>query len=113
MTQFPNFKEFYGKAVVPMGVHDHEAFIRKFGESVSTHWYIAVEGIDIPGEKIKWRVVVYPAADNGATWDYAASHYETVPVNSLDEALETARKIEEQSFIDTLSNAPCIQQLQS
>ncbi|XJZ28302.1 hypothetical protein ACF5W4_05775 [Bacillota bacterium Lsc_1132] len=104
---YPNFRDFYQKALIPIGNNDRTVFSSEdvsFPPLLSTHWLIALEG-ELKPEQSRdyyyWKVSIYSAnADGTFNWDQA--FYTSPGIDSIDEAIELARTFETYSKNDEL-----------
>ncbi len=104
---YPNFRDFYQKALIPIGLNDRTAFSANdisFPALLSTHWLIALEGEENPEQQrdyYYWKVSIYSAnAEGNFNWDQA--FYTSPPIDSIDEAIKLARTVETYSKNDEL-----------
>ncbi|CAH2716537.1 hypothetical protein BACCIP111895_03724 [Neobacillus rhizosphaerae] len=103
----PNYHDFYQKALIPIGLKDltllkeSEAYSP---DSPSTHWLIAVEGVQLPQKKIyyHWKVSIYPA-DGEADFNYKKPFYCSPGMMSMDEAIALASSFVASGNKDELS----------
>ncbi len=96
---YPNFRDFYQKALIPIGINDRTAFSSNdisFSALLSTHWLIALEGEIKPGQQrdyYHWKVCLYSAnADGNFNWDQV--FHKSPAMESFNEAIELARMLE-------------------
>jgi hypothetical protein len=96
----PIYEDFYPKALIPIGRNDQSLLPKLKLCSIAlpetvTHWLISLEGEVIPKQNkyYHWKVSIYPSNINGSfEWDQA--FYTSPYVQSMDEAIELARKFE-------------------
>lgn len=96
----PNYRNFYQKALIPIGLKDQTAMMdlkyhKKSPPLLSTHWLIALESI--PTSSLKeydyWKVFIYPShSDHSFQWEQP--FYSSPEMESLDQALSVARRLE-------------------
>lgn len=104
----PNYHDFYQKALTPIGVNDllalQESEHIRF-DSPSTHWLIAVEGLQLPQQKIyyHWKVSIYPADCEG-DFNWRKPFYCSQPMESMDSANTLASSFVKLSKLDNLSS---------
>lgn len=92
-----NFRDFYQKAIIPIGLNDLYQFKETSGHnySIPTHWLIALEGQLNDGENefYTWIVSIYPSDSNGSfTWN--TSCYTSSIYHCIHKAYEHASKLE-------------------
>lgn len=104
---YPNFRDFYQKALIPIGSNDQVAFLANRTSDpplLSTHWLIALENEQKPKqskEVYQWKVSIYPAnADGAFSWNHA--YYTSQGIDSIDEAILLAQRFESYSKNDEL-----------
>lgn len=107
---FPNYRDFYQKALIPIGNRDRSA-INASGvtepPSLFTHWLIALEGElkpKQPCEYYHWKVSIYPANGDGA-FNWNQVYYSSSEMDSIDQAIELARTFETYSMKDELHSS--------
>lgn len=107
---FPNHRDFYQKALIPIGNRDRSAFnVGAVTEHppLFTHWLIALEGElkpQQPREYYHWKVSIYPANGDGA-FNWNRVYYSSQGMDSIDQAIELARTIETYSTNDELHSS--------
>lgn len=103
----PNYHDFYQKALIPIGFNDLLA-IKEYEsydiDSPSTHWLIAVEGVQLPQAKIyyHWKVSIYHSNYDG-DFNWKRPFYCSPIMNSMDRAHELACSLAATSKLDQLS----------
>lgn len=102
---YPNYRDFYQKALVPIGLKDRAVLgtIDTDSAKLSTHWLITLEGICIsqPKEFYHWKVSIYPSNCEGSfIWNEA--YYSSSHIDSIDKAIDLARSFEIYSKNDEL-----------
>lgn len=103
----PNYHDFYQKALIPIGSNDLLS-LKEFDsyevDSPSTHWLIAVEGVQLPQSKIffHWKVSIYPA-DCDADFNWKKPFYFSPIMESMDSAHELACSLVTSSKLDQLN----------
>lgn len=110
---YPNFHDFYQKALIPMGSNDYSALAANNPFSQSTHWLIALEGELKPQqsrEYYHWKVSIYPSNADGA-FNWNQSLYTSSGMDSIDEAMELARTFESYSKTDILHTANLLEKI--
>jgi hypothetical protein len=104
----PNYHDFYQKALLPIGVNDllalQESEHYRF-DSSSTHWLIAVEGVQLPQPKIyyHWKVSIYPADAEG-DFNWRKPFYCSQAMESMDIVNNLAMSFVQSSKLDQLSS---------
>ena len=103
----PNYHDFYQMALVPIGLNDLTSLKQSNAfshEAVTTHWLIAVEGVQLPQPKIyfHWKVTVYPA-DCSGEFNWKKPFYSSVNMEWIDEAISLASSLVAFSKKDQLS----------
>lgn len=101
----PNHHDFYQMALVPIGINDLISL--KDSESYSpdsTHWLIAVEGVQLPQKKIyfHWKVSIYPATVDG-DFNWKKPYYCSVNMSLMDWAIVHASSLVSASQKDQLA----------
>lgn len=95
--QTPNLRDFYQKALIPIGLNDQIALMESGSakNSLTTHWLIALEGVQIPQPKeyFQWKVSIYPSNSEGA-FKWNKPLYSSVTMEYMDNAIELARSFE-------------------
>lgn len=103
--QTPNLRDFYQKALIPIGMNDKIALMETGSQSrlPSSHWLIVLEGDQIPQPKeyFYWKVCIYPSNCDGS-FEWQKPIYSSKSMESMDEALELARSLENYSQNDQL-----------
>lgn len=109
---YPNFHDFYQKALIPMGSND-SILVAKNSFSQATHWLIALENELKPqqsSEYYHWKVSIYPAdAEGSFNWNQVL--YSSSGMDSIDEAMELARTFESYSKTDILHTANLLEKI--
>jgi hypothetical protein len=105
----PNYHDFYQKALIPIGFNDLAMYqeSKSFDlNSPSTHWLIAVEGVQLPQSKIyfHWKVSVYPADCDG-DFNWKKPFYCSTNMELIDIAIDNARNIISHSQNDELCSS--------
>lgn len=96
--QTPNYRDFYQKALIPIGFNDRkslkESELELYGVPC-THWLIALEGEQLPQpeEYFHWKVSIYPSNSDGA-FPWRRPIYTTENIEGFDQAIELARVLE-------------------
>jgi hypothetical protein len=111
----PNYHDFYQKALIPIGLNDlislqeSESF---YPDSPSTHWLIAVEGVQISQPKIyyHWKVSIYPA-DGEGDFNWKKPYYCSPNMELIDHANELASSFVKLSKKDELSSATLLEKI--
>lgn len=102
----PNYHDFYQKALIPIGLNDLLALQESERyHSDSTHWLIAVEGVQLPQQKIyyHWKVSIYPADCEG-DFNWRKPFYCSQAMESIDTANDLASSFVNSSKHDNLSS---------
>jgi hypothetical protein len=106
--QTPNLRDFYQKALIPIGLNDQNSLKESEKELYglpSTHWLITLEGVQLPQpeEYFHWKVSIYPSNPDGAfTWRRPI--YTSDNIESFDQAIELARVLETYTQKDELNS---------
>lgn len=111
----PNYHDFYQKALIPIGLNDlmslkdSDAYIPG---SPSTHWLIAVEGVQLPQPKIyyHWKVSIYPA-DSEGDFNWKQPYYCSANMESIDSAIKLASSFACSSQKDELSSTTPLEKI--
>ncbi len=111
----PNYHDFYQKALIPIGVNDlvslqeSEAF---YPNSPSTHWLIAVEGVQLPQQKIyyHWKVSIY-AADSEGDFNWKKPYYCSPNMELIDQANSFAALLVNASKNDNLASVALLEKI--
>jgi hypothetical protein len=102
---FPNYRDFYQKALIPIGSADQtELTSAEFDfQSFSTHWLIALEGelATKPNEYYHWKVKIFPSNSEG-TFNWNKPFYTSTEFKSFDTAIEVSRTFESYSKNDQI-----------
>ncbi|WP_102271652.1 hypothetical protein [Cytobacillus massiliigabonensis] len=92
-----NYRDFYQKALIPIGLNDLYHFKEISGNNhlIPTHWLIALEGQlkDIENEFYTWIVSIYPSDSNGS-FSWNASCYTSSIYHCIHQAYEHANELE-------------------
>lgn len=109
----PNFREFYQKALLPIGELDKQVFHHTFhGDheqlTFATHWLVALEGNPVQknSEKYHWQVLVYPSNIDGV-FHYKYPHFVSEYMNTMDHAIELARELENRAKNEGICHCSC------
>lgn len=101
--QTPNYRDFYQKALIPIGLNDMMA-LKESGiqqiDSPTTHWLVGIQGetIQQPKGYYHWKVSIYPSNYEGA-FDWNHPFYCSDLMQSMDNAINLAK-----TFIDCCQN---------
>jgi hypothetical protein len=111
----PNYHDFYQKALIPIGVTDLISLQESqefFPNSPSTHWLIAVEGVQLPQSKIyyHWKVSIYPA-DSEGDFNWKKPYYCSPNMELIDHANSFASSLVEASINDNLSSSVILEKI--
>jgi hypothetical protein len=111
----PNYHDFYQKALIPIGVNDLISLQESKGyypNSPSTHWLIAVEGVQLPQPKIyyHWKVSIYPA-DSEGDFNWKKPYYCSPHMELIDHANNFATSLVTASKNDKLSSAAILEKI--
>lgn len=100
-----NYRDFYQKAIIPIGLKDLYHFKETSGHShtIPTHWLIALEGQlkDIDYEFYTWIVSIYPS-DSDGRFSWNTSCYTSPIYNCIHQAYEHANVLERSGKSDQL-----------
>lgn len=104
--QNENYRDFYGRALIPAGSCNSKLFIEQFsGQAQPSHWFIALEGQAMAeSPKFEWKVSVFPS-DSAGIYDANAPCYTSIFFDNIHKAIETARHIESELLNDSSSAA--------
>ncbi|MDP4162223.1 MAG: hypothetical protein Q8906_01090 [Bacillota bacterium] len=99
----PYYREFYQKALVPIGFKDRIAHLELNVSTHSTHWLIALEGQpSSPGsEYYHWKVSIYPSDEEGS-FIYNHPAYCSPMLECFNSAVDLARSFETYSKNDEI-----------
>ena len=94
----PNHHDFYQKELIPIGLNDLMALNEMESyhfHSPATHWLIAVEGVQLPQQKIyfHWKVSIYPANNEG-DFNWKEPFYTSPAMELIDHAIKLASSFE-------------------
>lgn len=111
----PNYHDFYQTAFLPIGANDlvslkdTDAYIP---ESNSTHWLIAVEGVQLPQPRIyyHWKVSIYPAANDG-DFNWKKPYYCSENMEQMDHAITLASSLAASCKKDELASAALLEKI--
>ncbi|WHY68520.1 hypothetical protein [Neobacillus sp. SuZ13] len=109
----PNYHDFYQKALIPIGVNDQIALQESSdANSPSTHWLIAVEGVQLPQTKIyfHWKVSIYPADCEG-DFNWKKPYYCSPNMELIDHANAFASSLVTAGKNDRLSSATLLEKI--
>lgn len=108
MTYYPNFKDFYQRAIIPMGAgRDHflkEVMERDTYQEMThwfpaiqemTHWFVAIEGSlrQSDPEYFHWKVIVFPSREDGSYQHSIDPYYESKQFDTINESFEYSRVV--------------------
>jgi hypothetical protein len=101
-VHFSNYREFYQKALIPIGEKDKTALLNT--GSQLTHWLVSLEGQPRDNDEYYlWEVAIYPA-DNEGSFNWYTPLYRSTLFDCIDEAFEAARNLEQNGRNDELSS---------
>jgi len=111
----PNYHDFYPQELIPIGFNDLMALKNSDAynsSSPSTHWLIAVEGIQLPHPKIyyHWKVSVYPA-DREGDFNWKKPYYCSANMKLIDDAIALASTLAASSNKDELSSGALLEKI--
>jgi hypothetical protein len=111
----PNYHDFYQVALVPIGSNDQKSLRETdayYPGSKSTHWLIAVEGVQLPQAKIyyHWKVSIYPSDVEG-DFNWRKPYYCSANMEVMEHALKLASSLTSSSKVDELSSAALIEKI--
>ena len=100
-----NYKDFYQKALVPIGMNDKNC-LKDMGTAEfpqHSHWLIALEGEINDQDKVfyLWRVTIYPSDSNGS-FSWHSPYYSSPIYDSIHIAYDHAKTLENCSKNDQL-----------
>ena len=111
-----NYKDFYQKALIPIGEKDYYFFKETTHSIPSTHshWLIALVGElkDIEKEFYCWKVTIYPADSNGS-FSWKSPCYSSSLFDCIHMAYNHALELENFSKNDELYSSNNIQAIVS
>lgn len=111
----PHYHDFYQMALVPIGFNDMNSLIEtdpSYPELASTHWLIAVEGVQLPQPKIyfHWKVSVYPATCDG-DFNWKKPYYCSRNMEIFDDAISLAFLLKASSKKDGLFSSTLLEKI--
>ncbi|MEH7076105.1 hypothetical protein [Neobacillus drentensis] len=111
----PNYHDFYQKALIPIGVNDLLALEKStayYQNSPSSHWLIAVEGVQLPKTKIyyHWKVSIYPA-DSDGDFNWKKPFYCSPSMELIEHANTFASTLVTAGKNDNLSSATILEKI--
>jgi hypothetical protein len=111
----PNYHDFYQMALVPIGLNDLISLkeIEEYRADTSfTHWLIAVEGVQLPQNKIyfHWKVSIYPATSEG-DFNWKKPYYCSANMEVIDWAITLGSSLVTASKNDHLSSATTLEKI--
>ncbi|ETI66417.1 hypothetical protein [Neobacillus vireti] len=111
----PNYHDFYPKELIAIGANDLITLKESDTynpSSPSTHWLIAVEGVQLPQSKIyyHWKVSVYPANSEG-DFNWQKPFYCSAPMKLIDHAIALASSLTASSIKDELTTAALLEKI--
>ncbi|MFJ7728847.1 hypothetical protein ACIQXV_22310 [Neobacillus sp. NPDC097160] len=111
----PNYHDFYQKALIPIGLNDRMSLQESesfYSDSPSTHWLIAVEGVQLPQPNIyyNWKVSIYPA-DGEGDFNWRKPYYCSATLRLMDDAIALATTLVALSKKDELSSAALLEKI--
>ena len=111
----PNYHDFYEKALIPIGLNDQLSLKESEAinpDSPSTHWLIAVEGVQITQPKIfyHWKVSVYPA-DGDGDFNWKKPYYCSTNMKLIDDAIALASSLAASSKKDELATVTLLEKI--
>lgn len=100
----PYYREFYQKAIVPIGINDRMALQETATQS--SHWLIALEGQPSAPESefYHWKVSIYPSDEEGS-FNCSQPAYCSPMHDCFHSAVDTARSFEAYSKNDEIYSA--------
>ncbi|MFE8703569.1 hypothetical protein ACFYKX_23675 [Cytobacillus sp. FJAT-54145] len=100
---YPNYTEFYQKALIPIGVNDHSSLLKWSNDDTEvSHWLIALEGH--PKDKSEyytWKVIVF-ATDRNGNFRGRKPCYTSIMFECFHKAYDAVKEIETQGRSDVL-----------
>jgi len=111
----PNYHDFYQMALVPIGLTDMKSLMNSdafIPALQTTHWLIAVEGVQLPQQKIyfNWKVSVFPATCDG-DFNWKKPFYSSEHMQMIDQAISLGSSLVTSSKIDQLSSMANLQKI--
>ncbi|WP_066066205.1 hypothetical protein [Neobacillus soli] len=111
----PNYHDFYQKALIPIGLNDRMSLQESdafYPGSPSTHWLIAVEGVQLSQPKIyfHWKVSIYPADCEG-DFNWKKPYYCSPNMELIDQANAFASSLVASSKKDELSSVSLLEKI--
>ncbi|MBS4189008.1 hypothetical protein KHA94_02105 [Bacillus sp. FJAT-49705] len=104
----PNYKDFYQKALVPIGTNDFKCLndLDEVDKLKHSHWLIALEGEirNLDKEYYTWKITIYPSDSNG-NFSWNTLYYSSPIFDSFHLAYEHAKNLEKYSVNDKLFSA--------
>ncbi|WP_210366296.1 hypothetical protein [Bacillus sp. REN3] len=96
------YRDFYDKALIPAGANDRKAFLELQQDMLPGHLLIGLQGQKATGkEYYHWNVLVYQT-DSAGFADGAPPVYTSSSYDRFDDAVEAARKLENEVRNDLL-----------
>lgn len=109
-----NYKDFYQKALVPIGTNDRNCFkdFQSANLPEHSHWLIALEGETKDQETVFyiWKVTIYPSDSNGS-FSWNSPYYSSSIFDSIHTAYNHAKDIEKYSKDDQLFFSKLIEKM--
>jgi hypothetical protein len=105
MRKLPNFREFYQRALIPIGENDRLSALKgSLNLDSCSHWLLALEGneVDQYTGVYHWKVVIYPAKTNGHC-NYELPYFVSTLFNTFNTAIDSIRDLEKLARDDQLS----------
>lgn len=111
----PNYHDFYPKELIAIGVDDLLTLKESDTynpSSPSTHWLIAVEGVQLPQSNIyyHWKVSVYPANNEG-DFNWKKPYFSSKPMKLIDHAIALASTLASSCKKDQLSSTALLEKI--
>lgn len=111
----PNYHDFYQRALIPMGINDLMTLEKSEAynsNSPSTHWLIAVEGVQLQQPKIyfNWKVSIYPADCEG-DYTWKKPFYCSPIMECMDDAISLANSFVGPSQSDELCSSILLEKI--
>ncbi|MFE8698020.1 hypothetical protein ACFYKT_16890 [Cytobacillus sp. FJAT-53684] len=101
----PNYKDFYQKALIPIGSNDliHFKELTAYEHANHSHWLIALVGElkDIEKEFYSWKVTIYPS-DMSGSFSWNNTCYTSLNFDCFHQAYNHAKNIEKYGKEDQL-----------
>lgn len=111
---YPNYLEFYQKALIPIGANDQKSLLMKGipVDSDSSHWLIALDGNPVKKKRrayiYTWRVAIFQVNSEGYCL-LKQPYYVSESYHDFEEAYEEAKELERAIHCDHFVSVPQLQ----